>query len=99
MAPTDIYLQGQADYDTLRANLQLSPTKRLELLRSWPVPQENAIDRAISYGIDVSLLQLALSWTPTERLEKLAALINTVRTLTLAGAREHGIRDNSQASR
>lgn len=95
MALSDINVSDQLNYDALRANLELSPTERLEVLRTMAIRQQTAVDQAISYGIDVSLLELALTWTPTERLEKLDAVTNLVKTLQAAGARKHGIRDNT----
>ena len=55
---------------------------------------ESAVARAVAYGIDVTLLQKALSWTPTQRLRKLEQLVRTMRTLQTAGEKARGTRSH-----
>ncbi len=59
---------------------------------STVAPDESAVARAVAYGIDVTLLQKALSWTPTQRLRKLEQLVHTMRALQAAGEKMHGTR-------
>ena len=72
----------------------MSALPQLEI-DSTVVSDESAVARAVAYGIDVTLLQKALSWTPTQRLRKLEQLVRTTRALQAAGEKVHGTRSHS----
>lgn len=86
------------DLSRLEAMLRRTPTERLEMLRALGRQDQSAVERAVAYGIDVSLLELALTWTPTQRLQQLEKLVDMVRVLHTAGAKQHGTRSYSQAT-
>jgi hypothetical protein len=63
--------------------------------------RQSAIERAIAYGIDVSLLRANLRLTPTERLRRGEAYMLAAVALREQGhlAREKKFRDDAQALR
>lgn len=80
------------DIGRLKVMLELTPTERLEILRTLTQEGESAVARAEAYGIDVSLLKLALSWTPTQRVQRALEMADMVRELHKSGAKKHGAR-------
>jgi len=50
----------------------------------------DAIQKAIEYGIDVTLLYSTLSLTPTERIERHEEFLKEIAELRRAGERKHG---------
>lgn len=51
--------------------------------------RNNAIQEAIKYGIDVSLLYRNISLTPTERIEWHQRMLEAAEELKKAGERKH----------
>jgi hypothetical protein len=52
--------------------------------------REDSIQKAIKFGIDVSLLYERIEMTYTERIERHQQMINFVEELKRAGAKKHG---------
>lgn len=52
--------------------------------------KRDAIQRAIEYGIDVTLLYESLSLTPTERMERHKEFLKEIAELRRAGEKKHG---------
>ncbi len=52
--------------------------------------KRDAIQRAIEYGIDVTLLYENLSLTPTERMEKHKEFLKEIAELRKAGEKKYG---------
>ncbi len=50
---------------------------------------KNAIQEAIDYGLDVTLLYESLSLTPTIRLERNLQMLEVIEELRKAGERKH----------
>ena len=62
--------------------------------------QENAVERAVSYGIDVSILDANLRLTPTERLIAHQRALETALALREAGARYYaGLSETARGPR
>ncbi len=59
----------QKKQKTLRAKEKRGNTRRRK---------KTAIERAIEFGVDITLLQQNLKLTPTERLQQAQAFLNTV---------------------
>lgn len=78
--------------------LQLTPTERVELMCACAAQGPDAIARAEAYGIDVSLLKLALTWTPTQRVQRALEMAEMVRELQRSGAEKHGIQAYPKAT-
>lgn len=51
---------------------------------------KDAIQEAIEYGIDVTLLYERIPLTPTERIERHQQVLEFVEELRRAGERKHG---------
>lgn len=51
---------------------------------------KNAIQKAIDYGIDITLLYGSLSRTPTERIDKNQKMLEFAEELRKAGEKKHG---------
>lgn len=54
------------------------------------IKPKDAIQSAIEYGIDVTLLYETLSQTPTERIEHHQGFLEDIEELRKAGERKHG---------
>jgi len=52
--------------------------------------KRDAIQRAIEYGIDITLLYERLSLTPTQRMERHEEFLKEIAELRRAGERKHG---------
>ncbi|MEW6557072.1 MAG: hypothetical protein AB1349_06935 [Elusimicrobiota bacterium] len=51
---------------------------------------KSAIQSAIDYGIDVSLLYESVSLTPTQRIQKNQEMLEVAEELKKAGEKKHG---------
>ena len=58
--------------------------------RSTIEDDDEILQRAEAFGVDLSLLRERLAWTPMERLEWLFDVLEFVEALQAAGRRAHG---------